>query len=65
MNDSCLKVTLFVCRMQRKVGGKLYLKLNIGARSIGNKYREGKAESSVTRMHACARTSRCRLVVRT
>ena len=28
--------------MQRKVGGKFHLKLNIGARPIANKYREEK-----------------------
>lgn len=35
--------------MQRKVGGKFHLKLNIGARPIANKYREGKVKSTPMR----------------
>ena len=35
--------------LQRKVGGKFHLKLNIGARPIANKYREGKMKSTLER----------------
>ena len=35
--------------MQRKVGGKFHLKLNIGARPIANKYREGKMKRTLKR----------------
>ena len=35
--------------MQLKVGGKFHLKLNIGARPIANKYREGKMKRTLKR----------------
>jgi hypothetical protein len=35
--------------MQHKVGGKFHLKLNIGARPIANKYREGKMKRTLKR----------------
>ena len=35
--------------MQLKLGGKFHLKLNIGARPIANKYREGKMKSTLER----------------
>ena len=35
--------------MQPKAGGKLHPKLNIGARPIANKYREGKVKSTLKR----------------
>ena len=35
--------------MQPKVGGKLHLKLNITARPIANKYREGKLQRTLKR----------------
>ena len=38
--SSCLGVQL-------KVGGKFHLKLNIGARPIANKYREGKMKRTL------------------
>lgn len=36
-------------RVQPKVGGKLHLKLNIKARPIANKYREGKLQRTLKR----------------
>ena len=35
--------------MERKVGGKFHLKLNIGSRPIGNKYHEGKVKRILKR----------------
>ena len=35
--------------LERKVGGKFHLKLNIGTRPIANKYREGKMKSTLKR----------------
>ena len=35
--------------MQPKMGGKFHLKLNIGARPIANKYREGKMKRTLKR----------------
>ena len=35
--------------IQLKVGGKFHLKLNIGARTIANKYREGKMKRTLKR----------------
>lgn len=35
--------------MQRKMGGKFHLRLNIGERPIANKYREGKMKSTLER----------------
>ena len=35
--------------MQLKVGGKFHLKLNMGARPIANKYREGKMKRTLKR----------------
>jgi hypothetical protein len=35
--------------MQLKTGGKFHLKLNIGARPIANKYREGKMKRTLKR----------------
>lgn len=35
--------------LQRKMGGKFHLKLNIGTRPIANKYREGKMKSTLKR----------------
>ena len=35
--------------MQRKMGGKRHLRLNIGERPIANKYREGKMKSTLER----------------
>jgi len=35
--------------LQRKMGGKLHLKLNTGERPIANKYREGKMKSTLKR----------------
>lgn len=34
---------------ERKMCGKFHIKLNIGARPIANKYREGKMKSSLER----------------
>ena len=36
-------------RVQPKVGGKLHLRLNITARPIANKYREGKLQRTLKR----------------
>lgn len=36
-------------RVQPKVGGKLHPKLNIEARPIANKYREGKLQRTLKR----------------
>ena len=36
-------------RVQRKVGGKFHLKLNISKRPIANKYREGKMKRTLKR----------------
>ena len=36
-------------RVQPKAGGKLHLKLNIAARPIANKYREGKLQRTLKR----------------
>ena len=36
-------------RVQPKAGGKLHLRLNITARPIANKYREGKLQSTLKR----------------
>jgi hypothetical protein len=36
-------------RVQRKVGGKFHLKLNISRRPIANKYREGKMKRTLKR----------------
>ena len=35
--------------LERKVGGKFHLKLNIGSRPIANKYREGKGKRTLKR----------------
>ena len=35
--------------VQLKVGGEFHLKLNIGARPIANKYREGKMKRTLKR----------------
>jgi hypothetical protein len=35
--------------LQLQVGGKYYLKLNIGKRPIANKYREGKMQRTLKR----------------
>jgi hypothetical protein len=35
--------------MERKVGGKFHLKLNIGSRPIANKYHEGKMKRTLKR----------------
>ena len=35
--------------LQLKAGGKFHLKLNIGARPIANKYREGKMKRTLKR----------------
>ena len=35
--------------MQRKLGGKVHLKLNTGERPIANKYREGKMKRTLER----------------
>ena len=35
--------------LQLKLGGKFHLKLNIGARPIANKYREGKMQRTLKR----------------
>ena len=35
--------------LERKVGGKFHLKLNIGSRPIANKYREGKVKRTLKR----------------
>ena len=35
--------------MERKVGGRFHLKLNIGSRPIGNKYHEGKVKRTLKR----------------
>ena len=48
----CVRHVFFESRclgMQRKVGGKFHLKLNIGARPIANKYREGKMKRTLKR----------------
>jgi hypothetical protein len=36
-------------RLERKLGGKFYLKLNIGSRPIANKYHEGKMKRTLKR----------------
>ncbi len=36
-------------RLERKLGGKLHLKLNIGSRPIANKYHEGKVKRTLKR----------------
>ena len=36
-------------RVQPKAGGKLHLRLNITARPIANKYREGKLQRTLKR----------------
>ena len=35
--------------LERKVGGKFHLKLNIGSRPIANKYHEGKVKRTLER----------------
>jgi hypothetical protein len=35
--------------LERKVGGKFHLKLNIGSRPIANKYHEGKMKRTLKR----------------
>ena len=35
--------------LERKVGGKFHLKLNIGSRPIANKYHEGKVKRNLKR----------------
>ena len=35
--------------LERKVGGKFHLKLNIGSRPIANKYHEGKMKRTLER----------------
>ena len=35
--------------LERKVGGKFHLKLNIGLRPIANKYHEGKVKRTLKR----------------
>ena len=35
--------------LERKVGGKFHLKLNIGLRPIANKYHEGKMKRTLER----------------
>ena len=35
--------------LERQVGGKFHLKLNIGSRPIANKYREGKVKRTLKR----------------
>ena len=35
--------------LERKVGGKFHLKLNIGSRPIANKYHEGKVKRTLKR----------------
>ena len=35
--------------LERKLGGKLHLKLNIGSRPIANKYHEGKVKRTLKR----------------
>ena len=35
--------------LERKVGGKFHLKLNMGSRPIANKYREGKVKRTLER----------------
>ena len=35
--------------VERKVGGKFHLKLNIGSRPIANKYHEGKVKRTLKR----------------
>lgn len=42
LESGCLKV-------QPKAGGKLHLRLNITARPIANKYREGKLQRTLKR----------------
>ena len=41
--------------LQPKVGGRLHLKLNTGARPIADKYREGKVKSTLKRESKRAR----------
>ena len=36
-------------RLERKLGGKFHLKLNIGSRPIANKYHEGKVKRTLKR----------------
>ena len=36
-------------RLERKLGGKFHLKLNIGLRPIANKYHEGKVKRTLKR----------------
>ena len=45
----CTVYVLRVTFLERKVGGKFHLKLNIGSRPIANKYREGKMKSTLER----------------
>ena len=50
--DVCVRPVFFESSclgMQLKVGGKFHLKLNIGARPIANKYREGKMKRTLKR----------------
>ena len=35
--------------LERQVGGKFHLKLNVGSRPIANKYREGKMKRTLKR----------------
>ena len=52
LSGSCVRPVFFesrCLRMQRKVGGKFHLKLNIGARPIAYKYREGKMKRTLKR----------------
>ena len=52
LSSLCVRPVFFesrCLRMQRKVGGKFHLKLNIGARPIASKYREGKMKRTLKR----------------
>ena len=48
----CVRYAFYESRssgLERKVGGKFHLKLNIGSRPIANKYHEGKMKRTLKR----------------
>ena len=48
----CLRRTFYESRsseLERKMGGKFHLKLNMGSKPIANKYHEGKMKRTLKR----------------
>ena len=50
--DLCVQHTFYESRssgLERKLGGKFHLKLNMGSKPIANKYHEGKMKRTLKR----------------